>query len=85
MLTFSVFEGVFSKLRVKWRQNHRNEKKRLAQQFANRLIYLVRPARLERAACGFEVRRSIQLSYGRIRLRLQELASIVPDGWCQAV
>jgi hypothetical protein len=26
---------------------------------------LVRPARLERAACGFEVRRSIRLSYGR--------------------
>lgn len=29
------------------------------------LIILARPARLERAACGFEVRRSIQLSYGR--------------------
>jgi hypothetical protein len=26
---------------------------------------MARPARLERAACGFEVRRSIQLSYGR--------------------
>ena len=25
------------------------------------------PARLERAACGFEVRRSIQLSYGCAR------------------
>ena len=25
---------------------------------------VVHPARLERAACGFEVRRSIQLSYG---------------------
>ena len=28
-------------------------------------LFLVRPARLERAACGFEVRRSIRLSYGR--------------------
>ena len=27
----------------------------------------VRPGRLERPACGFEVRRSIQLSYGRLR------------------
>ena len=26
------------------------------------------PARLERAACGFEVRRSIQLSYGCARV-----------------
>ena len=29
-------------------------------------LNLVRPARLERAACGFEVRRSIRLSYGRL-------------------
>ena len=29
---------------------------------------MVRPARLERATCGFEVRRSIQLSYGRMIL-----------------
>ena len=28
---------------------------------------VVHPARLERAACGFEVRRSIQLSYGCAR------------------
>jgi hypothetical protein len=31
---------------------------------------LARPARLERATCGFEVRRSIQLSYGRINKRI---------------
>jgi hypothetical protein len=29
-------------------------------------ILMARPARLERATCGFEVRRSIQLSYGRM-------------------
>jgi hypothetical protein len=27
--------------------------------------FVARPARLERATCGFVVRRSIQLSYGR--------------------
>src|SRR5512137_1390431 len=27
---------------------------------------MARPVRLERTACGFEVRRSIQLSYGRM-------------------
>jgi hypothetical protein len=35
---------------------------------AKSLILLARPARLERAAYGFEVRRSIQLSYGRSKL-----------------
>ena len=30
------------------------------------LNILVRPGRLERPTCGFEVRRSIQLSYGRL-------------------
>ena len=36
---------------------------------ANSLKTLARPARLERATCGFEVRRSIQLSYGRAYLQ----------------
>ena len=32
---------------------------------ANSFILLARPARLERATCGFVVRHSIHLSYGR--------------------
>jgi hypothetical protein len=32
----------------------------------NPLVLLVRPARFERAAYGFVVRHSIQLSYGRM-------------------
>ena len=40
---------------------------------ANLLKRLARPGRLERPTCGFVVRRSIQLSYGRVldfRLRI---------------
>lgn len=33
----------------------------------NRLIFLARPEGFEPPACGFEVRRSIRLSYGRMR------------------
>ncbi len=32
--------------------------------------HMARPGRLERPTCGFEVRRSIQLSYGRINHRI---------------
>ncbi len=39
--------------------------------------YLVRPARFERAAYGFEVRRSIQLSYGRLSLHSKNLVFLV--------
>ena len=47
------------------RYNLVTEKKRLLKKSSNPLISLARPARLERATCGFEVRRSIHLSYGR--------------------
>ena len=32
----------------------------------NLIWFVARPARLERATCGFVVRRSIHLSYGRL-------------------
>ena len=50
---------------------------------ANLLILLARPARLERAACGFEVRRSIQLSYGRMVAALEGAKLITK--WSMAV
>ncbi len=40
---------------------------------ANPLILLVRPAGFEPAAYGFEVRRSIQLSYGRKLFQMTEV------------
>ena len=51
--------------RKKWDQSKGN-KKGLQGKTCEALIFLARPAGLEPAACGFEVRRSIQLSYGRI-------------------
>ena len=49
-----------------WQKSGGKRKKGLADS-TKPLILLVRPARLERAAYGFEVRRSIQLSYGRMQ------------------
>ena len=36
------------------------------QQIRNPLKFMARPGRLERPTCGFVVRRSIHLSYGRL-------------------
>jgi hypothetical protein len=42
---------------------------------------VVHPARLERATCGFEVRRSIQLSYGCISRSGVGEGIRTPDNW----
>ena len=52
---------------------------------ANSLILLARPAGLEPAACGFEVRRSIRLSYGRKHPPREQLACITTGPLCQEI
>ena len=41
-------------------------KKWLTKKAYNPLIFMARPEGFEPPACGFEVRRSIRLSYGRV-------------------